>query len=99
MKVMFIIWGALGLIANGFTVLTLFTSASVGVGTSAYVSAMALIWIGGMVFFGLGSILVQKAGLPSAADVQITPQSEGNPYAYGTQEAQSWDRGVAARKA
>jgi hypothetical protein len=40
---------------------------SVGVGTSAYVSAMALIWIGGMVFFGLGSLIdiaidIKKSG-------------------------------------
>jgi hypothetical protein len=36
------------------------SSASVGVGTSAYVAAGMLYWIGGMVFFGIGDLL-QKA--------------------------------------
>jgi hypothetical protein len=79
--------------------MSLFASSSVGVGTSSYTSAMALIWIGGMLFFGLGSILFQKTAMSSATDVQITPQSAGNPYASGTQEGQAWDRGVAAREA
>lgn len=30
---------------------------SVGVGTSAYLTATALIWIGGMVLFGIGALL------------------------------------------
>jgi hypothetical protein len=61
MKFMFVIWGGLGLLGNIVTLLSLFATNSVGVGTSAYVSAIALIWIGGMVFFGLGSLLFKKA--------------------------------------
>jgi hypothetical protein len=58
MKFMFVIWGGLGLLANIVTFLSLFASNSVV--TSAYVSGMALIWIGGMVFFGLGGLLFKK---------------------------------------
>ena len=58
MKFMFVIWGSLGLLANIVTFLSLFASNSVV--TSAYVSGMALIWIGGMVFFGLGGLLFKK---------------------------------------
>jgi hypothetical protein len=60
MKVMFVIWGGLGLLGNIVSTIELFAANSVGVGTSAYVSAMALIWIGGMVFFGLGALLFKK---------------------------------------
>lgn len=58
MKFMFVIWGGLGLLANIVTFLSLFASNSVV--TSAYVSGMELIWIGGMVFFGLGGLLFKK---------------------------------------
>ncbi len=57
MRALFFIWGAVGLFANFISAGNLFTSTSVGVGTSTYVCAMALIWIGGMLFFGLGSML------------------------------------------
>jgi hypothetical protein len=57
-KFMFVIWGSLGLLANIVTFLSLLASNSVV--TSAYVSGMALIWIGGMVFFGLGGLLFKK---------------------------------------
>jgi hypothetical protein len=57
-KFMFVIWGSLGLLANIVTFLSLFASNSVV--TSAYVSGMALIWIGGMVFFVLGGLLFKK---------------------------------------
>lgn len=48
-------WGLGGLIIN----VMLFVSAPdrVGVGTSAYITACLLLWIGGMVMFGLGALL------------------------------------------
>jgi hypothetical protein len=60
MKVLFAIWGGIGLLTNTFTLISLFLdtrTSGVGVGTSSYASAIALIWIGGMLFFGLGSLL------------------------------------------
>jgi hypothetical protein len=38
----------------------------IGVGSSSFVSAVALVWIGGMVFFGLGSLLDKRARQHSA---------------------------------
>jgi hypothetical protein len=60
MKFMFVVWGGFGLFANLFLGIGSLLAPSVGVGTSAYVSAMALVWIGGMLFFGLGSLLFRK---------------------------------------
>jgi hypothetical protein len=51
MKVTFAIWGSLGLIVN--TVYLLFIS---GIGSVSFACAMSLVWIGGMLFFGLGSL-------------------------------------------
>jgi len=34
-------------------------SGSIGVGTSAYLAATSLIWIGGMVLFGIGALLAR----------------------------------------
>jgi hypothetical protein len=55
--VFFGIWGAVGFIINlanfGFASL----SASIGVGTSAYLMAGILLWIGGMVLFGIAALL------------------------------------------
>ena len=53
--VLFWIWGILGLIINGITFLTL--PGDVGVGTSAYLAAGNLMWIGGMVLFGFGAVI------------------------------------------
>lgn len=53
--VLFWIWGVVGLIYNTGTLMGL--TGSVGVGTSAYLTATALIWIGGMVLFGIGALL------------------------------------------
>ena len=52
MRIIFAIWGALGLVFNLVNSLTLFAP-SVGVGQSSYVSAFVLIWIGGLLFFGI----------------------------------------------
>ncbi len=60
--------GGIGLIAHVVTLLSLLSSSSVGVGTSAYAGATALIWIGGMVFFGLGSLLFRA----SSTDIKVS---------------------------
>ena len=44
MKILFYLWGGVGFLANLLTLLSLFANTGVGVGTSAYVSAIALIW-------------------------------------------------------
>ena len=54
--VLFWIWGIGGLIYNVGTLASL--SGSVGVGTSAYLTATALVWIGGMLLFGIGALIL-----------------------------------------
>jgi hypothetical protein len=67
----FWIRGAGGFLLNGFAFLGL--TGNVGVGTSAYMSACILLWIGGMVLFGLGAIIIpgsmnfQRPAAPPAA--------------------------------
>jgi hypothetical protein len=53
--VLFFIWGGLGLLIN----IAIFLSmpSNVGVGTSAYVAASILLWIGGMVLFGFAALI------------------------------------------
>jgi hypothetical protein len=53
--VLFWMWGLGGLLLN--TVNLLAMPSGVGVGTSAYVTVAMLYWIGGMVLFGLGSLI------------------------------------------
>ena len=55
MAVAFYLWGFLGLLINGASFLAL--TGNVGVGTSAYLAAGNLLWIGGMVLFGLGAVI------------------------------------------
>jgi hypothetical protein len=55
MTVIFWIWGILGLLINGVSWLSL--TGNVGVGTSAYMAAAILLWIGGMVLFGFGAVI------------------------------------------
>jgi hypothetical protein len=69
MQVAFMIWGILGLLGSLFMFFDLIFPLTVGVGTSAYVSAMVLIWIGGMLFFALGAIL--NVMNQARADVEI----------------------------
>jgi len=57
-SVCFWIWGILGLIGN--TVNFFSATGSVGVGTSAYITMCILYWIGGMLLFGLGGLLVSS---------------------------------------
>jgi hypothetical protein len=58
LKVLFWIWGVAGLLIGTLSLLTTITG-SVGVGTSAYISAGLLYWIGGMVLFGVGALMVK----------------------------------------
>jgi hypothetical protein len=55
MTIAFYIWGVLGLFINGMNFVT--QTGSVGVGTSAYLMVGNLIWIGGMLLFGLGAVI------------------------------------------
>jgi hypothetical protein len=48
-------WGLFGFLFNAGSLFGL--TGSVGVGTSAYLTATSLIWIGGMVLFGFGALL------------------------------------------
>ncbi|WP_314963429.1 hypothetical protein [Bradyrhizobium cosmicum] len=52
--VLFWLWGIVGLLFNAGTLFGL--TGSIGVGTSALLAASALIWIGGMVLFGIGAL-------------------------------------------
>jgi hypothetical protein len=76
LSVLFWLWGGVGLVFNAGTLLG-FTG-SIGVGTSAYLAASTLVWIGGMVLFGIGALLShsdfdgERPSPPIAGDVKIT---------------------------
>jgi hypothetical protein len=55
LSVLFWLWGGGGLLLNAGSLMGL--TGSIGVGTSAYLAASSLIWIGGMVLFGIGALL------------------------------------------
>ncbi|MET4120308.1 hypothetical protein ABIB90_001720 [Bradyrhizobium sp. JR4.1] len=55
LTLLFWLWGIVGLLFNTGTLLGL--TGSIGVGTSALLAASSLIWIGGMVLFGIGALL------------------------------------------
>ncbi|WFU25566.1 hypothetical protein QA649_04955 [Bradyrhizobium sp. CB1717] len=55
---LFWLWGVVGLLFNDGTLFGL--TGSIGVGTSALLAATALIWIGGMVLFGIGALLAHS---------------------------------------
>jgi uncharacterized membrane protein len=54
---MFWFWGVIGLLVNTGSFLSL--SGSIGVGTSAYMAAGLLYWIGGMFLFGIGALMIR----------------------------------------
>ena len=58
LKAVFWIWGILGLIINFINFATL--SGGVGVGTSSYLAVGNLIWIGGMLLFGIGAAISRE---------------------------------------
>jgi len=74
MSVIFWIWGILGLLINGLSWLTL--TGNVGVGTSAYMAAGMLLWIGGMVLFGLGAVIIaiKRPSVDAVGQVKLEPQ-------------------------
>jgi hypothetical protein len=55
LAVLFWLWGVVGLLFNAGTLFGL--TGSIGVGTSAYLTATCLVWLGGMVLFGIGALL------------------------------------------
>jgi hypothetical protein len=52
---LFWIWGLGGLALIGFEFLSI--PSGVGVGTSSYIAAQSVYWLGGMILFGLGALL------------------------------------------
>jgi hypothetical protein len=76
LAVLFWLWGGIGLLLNAGSMLGL--TGSVGIGTSAYLTASSLIWIGGMMLFGIGALLAHndfggERPLPQdQGDVRIT---------------------------
>jgi hypothetical protein len=76
LAVLFWIWGLAGLLFNGGALLGL--TGSIGVGTSAYLAATALVWIGGMMLFGIGALLAisdfdgERPVSEQLSDVRIT---------------------------
>jgi hypothetical protein len=66
-KLTFHLWGGVGLAANIVSLLFLFFSYIVGMGT--YASVIALVWIGGMLYFGLGSFILVE---DQSANIKIT---------------------------
>lgn len=52
---LFWLWGSIGLLFNASALFG--STGSIGVGTSAYLTATSMIWIGGMVLFGMGALL------------------------------------------
>jgi steroid 5-alpha reductase family enzyme len=68
-RVVFILWGILGFLVASLSIFGMLSSASVGVGTSAFIAAGMLYWIGGMVFFGVGDLLQKVSRQPSPIKV------------------------------
>ncbi|MCP3412726.1 hypothetical protein NLM16_01275 [Bradyrhizobium brasilense] len=69
LAVFFWLWGIVGLLFNAGTLFGL--TGNIGVGTSAYLTATCLVWIGGMVLFGIGALLAHTdfdGERPSEAD-------------------------------
>jgi len=69
-------WGIGGLLGCGGSFIGL--TGSVGVGTSSYLSAASLLWIGGMLLFGIGALLAnndmsgERPIREDAGDVRVT---------------------------
>lgn len=76
----FWIWGCLGFAATALSSVSLFIQTSVGVGSSSYVTAIATLWIGGMLFFGLGAMLCtdfETTGAVPTYAAKAPPQARG----------------------
>ena len=64
-KILFYVWGLIGLICNGWTlaemISTQATGKGIGVGTSCYAAFVTLLWIGGMIFFAIAHMMREPA--------------------------------------
>jgi len=56
----FWIWGGVGLIISLVSYSSASQAASIGVGTSAYLMVGILLWIGGMILFGVAALLTRR---------------------------------------
>jgi len=56
LKICFWVWGVVGLIGN--TINFLSATGSVGMGTSTYITMCLLYWIGGLLLFGMGALMI-----------------------------------------
>ena len=76
LAVLFWLWGVVGLFFNAGTLFGL--TGNIGVGTSAYLTATCLVWIGGMVLFGIGALLAhtdfdgERPNEEDYGDVRVT---------------------------
>lgn len=76
LSAVFWLWGVVGLLFNAGTLFGL--TGNIGVGTSSYLSASCLVWIGGMVLFGIGALLShsdfdgERPLSDDAGDVRVT---------------------------
>jgi hypothetical protein len=76
LAVLFWLWGCVGLLFNAGTLFGL--TGNIGIGTSAYLTATCLVWIGGMVLFGIGALLAhtdfdgERPNEENYGDVRIT---------------------------
>jgi len=61
LKWVFWIWGGVGLIISLVNYSSASQSASIGVGTSAYLMVGILLWIGGMVLFAIAALFAERA--------------------------------------
>jgi hypothetical protein len=75
-SILFWLWGLVGLFFNAGLLMGL--TGSVGIGTSAYLTATSLTWIGGMLLFGIGALLShsefdgERPLAPPADDIHIS---------------------------
>jgi hypothetical protein len=74
---LFWIWGLGGLLLIGSEFASVPTG--VGVGTSSYIAAQSVYWLGGMVLFGIGALIdtqdfsgVRPAATDAYGDVKVT---------------------------
>ena len=62
-QVFFLIWGILGFIFSFGLWLHLVTTPEIGVGSSTYIGACFVFWIGGMIFFALTDLVFKARRL------------------------------------
>jgi hypothetical protein len=73
MKICFKIWGGIGLFYNTLNLWDVLAYPQ-HVGGMTYLTAVVLIWIGGMLFFGLGALMPKSAPTPAVeSPAEVTP--------------------------